>query len=198
MPKVTKVTAAFLLSLGALSSICSIVRLKFIPGLRPGHNFLHSSMDTGTWSCIELGLGIIAVSLSTLRPLFKSVLGGSSNRSGVYGSTAKYNTSNANGTKLATVRTQEHHVDGLYRISDDDFCGITTTVVGPDAKGIEMEEVSISKEAGYSVKETSLEEGRKGGNVVMSHWNESEHNLVSPPQNGVLMVTEVVVRGSNR
>lgn len=192
MPKVTKVTAGFLVSLGALSSICSIVRIEFIPGLRPGHNFLHSSMDIGMWSCIGVGLAIVAVSLSTLRPLFKSFLGGSSNRSGAYGSTAIVAKNQAAGTNRNTSCTHEHHVDGLYRISDDDLCGITTTVMGPDIKDIKMAE--SSKEVDYNIEGASLKEGTEGDNLDMLHWNES----VSPPQDRVMMTREVVVRGSDR
>lgn len=190
MPKVTKISAAILLSLGAVASICSIVRLKFIPGLKPGHEFLHSSVSVGIWSAIETGLGITAISLSTLRPLFKSFLGSSGDH---YGSvTARKNTQ---ADQMIAPPVYRHDVDGLYRISVDDVCGITTTVAGPPGKGIEMDE--YRKQAGQREEEISFEEDKKDVNGF-KHRSGSEESLVSPALDRVMMTTEVVQRAGRR
>lgn len=74
MPKVTKIWACVLLALGAIGSVASLVRLKYIGGLVPGPEFFKTSNALAVWSVIEPGLGITAVSLATLRPMFKRCL----------------------------------------------------------------------------------------------------------------------------
>lgn len=71
MPIQTKISAGFVLLLGTASSCVSVYRLRFLKGLSPGPDFFATAMDAGVWSLIEPGLGIIAGSLATLRPLFR-------------------------------------------------------------------------------------------------------------------------------
>jgi hypothetical protein len=55
--------------------VASMVRMKYIPGLAiTSFAFFSEATDTAVWSIIEPGLGIIAGSLATLRPLFRSFL----------------------------------------------------------------------------------------------------------------------------
>ena len=74
MPRATKISSGFLLSLGAIGSISSLIRLIYVPGLKNGPDFFQNAINIGVWSVIEPGLGIIAASLATLRPLFKSCM----------------------------------------------------------------------------------------------------------------------------
>ncbi|GAB7356188.1 hypothetical protein MBLNU459_g6774t1 [Dothideomycetes sp. NU459] len=194
MPKVTKVTAGLLLSLGALSSICSIVRLRYIDGLAAGPQFLHTSVSIGIWSCVETGLAIIAVSLSTLRPLFKSVLGGSSNQSAVYVDSSRKET--AKQSKISSARGTNHHVDGLYRISDDDLCGITTTQISGAKARTKGGRVNESKELGYNVDEVSLEDMSRKPTDATLRQRESEQSLVSASkasQDRIMRTTDVII-----
>ena len=71
MDRRTKSVCAFLLSLGAFGSLCSIVRFRYINGLSITPDFFWNAANISIWSTIELGIGIIAGSLATLRPLFK-------------------------------------------------------------------------------------------------------------------------------
>jgi len=74
MPRSTKTWASALILLGALGSIASLIRIKTVEGLVPGHDFFRTSTSTMTWATIEPGLGIAAVSFATLRPMFKSCI----------------------------------------------------------------------------------------------------------------------------
>lgn len=193
MPRATKITAGFLLSLGALSSICSMIRIQYIPGLTPGRQFLHNSVVIGTWSCVENGLGIVAISLSTLRPLLMNRMEASPGyQSNPSTSAKKTNTANTANVipHASSGRVFQHHLDSLYRISDDDLSGTTTTVSGQESKSFGMDE--LKEGTTYAVKELKYKKGRKDGNTAsMIHKNESEQNLVP---DGVTKTTEVMIR----
>jgi len=63
-----------ILSLAAAGSIASLVRFKYIPALvESTEAFFPHSLGIAIWSGVEIGLGIIAGSLATLRPLFRKV-----------------------------------------------------------------------------------------------------------------------------
>ena len=69
-----KYSVFFILSLGALGSVASLVRLPYVDGL----NFLHDlsfkrGVNIAIASIIEPGLGIVAGSLATLRPLLRGL-----------------------------------------------------------------------------------------------------------------------------
>ncbi|THW45438.1 hypothetical protein D6D21_04435 [Aureobasidium pullulans] len=74
IPRSAKISSGLLLSLGAVGSISSLIRIAYIPGLKNGPVFFSNAINIGVWSCIEPGLGIVAASLATLRPLFKSMV----------------------------------------------------------------------------------------------------------------------------
>ena len=73
MDRRTKSVCAFVLSLGAFGSICSCVRFKYLSGLGISPEFFWNAANISIWSTIELGAGIVAGSLATLRPLFKRI-----------------------------------------------------------------------------------------------------------------------------
>ncbi|KAF4550633.1 Hypothetical protein D9617_16g014210 [Elsinoe fawcettii] len=59
-----------LLVLGAVGALCSLVRIGFIHLLDADFAYLFkSAFNIGTLSIVEIGLGVIATSLATLRPL---------------------------------------------------------------------------------------------------------------------------------
>ncbi|KAI4721007.1 hypothetical protein E4T48_02714 [Aureobasidium sp. EXF-10727] len=74
IPRSAKISSGLLLSLGAVGSIISLIRIAYIPGLKTGPAFFTNAITIGVWSLIEPGLGIVAASLATLRPLFKNMM----------------------------------------------------------------------------------------------------------------------------
>ncbi|KAI9650268.1 hypothetical protein NHQ30_000281 [Ciborinia camelliae] len=73
----TKVAISILLGMGMFASIATIIRLKYFPNYAKAIDYLYGVAPIVWWSTIEIGLGIIAACLSTLRPLFRFALGDS-------------------------------------------------------------------------------------------------------------------------
>lgn len=74
MPMRAKVSVYSVLAIGVLASTASCVRLAYVLGLALNPAFLKHSIQIAIWSIIEPGLGIIAASLMTLRPIFQCCL----------------------------------------------------------------------------------------------------------------------------
>lgn len=75
MPTKAKWSVCGLMVLGALGSVCSLVRLAYIQILHnTNFTFFRQSTSITIVSIIECGLGITAASLATLRPLFHSCI----------------------------------------------------------------------------------------------------------------------------
>jgi len=67
-----KIIVGFILALAAAGGIASMIRFKYLAGLaEPGYSFYATTHEAMVWSCIEPGLGIIAGSLASLRPLLR-------------------------------------------------------------------------------------------------------------------------------
>ncbi|KAM3153731.1 hypothetical protein ABEW05_005838 [Botrytis cinerea] len=66
-----KVSISGVLSLGLLAGIATIIRIPFIKVLPITNDFLYATTDIAIWSTVEPGLGIIAFSGATLRPLLR-------------------------------------------------------------------------------------------------------------------------------
>ncbi|ESZ95338.1 hypothetical protein SBOR_4272 [Sclerotinia borealis F-4128] len=73
-----KVAISILLGMGMFASIATIIRLKYFPNYAKAIDYLYGVAPIVWWSTIETGLGIIAASLSALRPLFRFALGNGS------------------------------------------------------------------------------------------------------------------------
>ena len=73
LPFRTSLAASFILILGTVGSIVSVVRLPYIKGLAMGPDFFRNVVNTTLWSVIEPGIGITAACLANLRPLFKCI-----------------------------------------------------------------------------------------------------------------------------
>ncbi|PWY91673.1 P-type ATPase [Aspergillus sclerotioniger CBS 115572] len=69
----TKVALGATLSLGCLASTAVIIRIPCLLNYKDT-DFLYSTFTIDIWSFIEVGLGITAGSLVTLRPLFRKAL----------------------------------------------------------------------------------------------------------------------------
>ncbi|PVH99552.1 hypothetical protein DM02DRAFT_672590 [Periconia macrospinosa] len=65
----TKNLAVGVLAFAAIGSTATLVRMAYIHTLSNGPDFLYATTDVGIWSTVELGIGITACSIATLRPL---------------------------------------------------------------------------------------------------------------------------------
>ncbi|TDZ60811.1 hypothetical protein CTRI78_v004697 [Colletotrichum trifolii] len=68
----TKVLVAILLSMGMIAGVALIVRIPFVKHLAISTNFLYETIDIAIWTVLEPALGIIAASVTSLRPLFQN------------------------------------------------------------------------------------------------------------------------------
>ncbi|KAF2853217.1 hypothetical protein T440DRAFT_390525 [Plenodomus tracheiphilus IPT5] len=70
----TKLLVAGILAVAAIGSTGTVVRMKYIHTLMDGPDFLYYTTDVAIWSTVELGIGIVAGNIATLRPLIRQCL----------------------------------------------------------------------------------------------------------------------------
>ncbi|KAF7959860.1 hypothetical protein EAE96_001464 [Botrytis aclada] len=80
-----KMSVAIILSMGAIASTATIVRIPYLHDLSDIADFLWATVDVAIWSTVETGIGITACSVATLRPLFRSFFA----RTRLFGSSTK-------------------------------------------------------------------------------------------------------------
>lgn len=75
-----KISVSGLLGLGALAGITTFIRMPYIKALGEANalDFFKVTSRLAIWTCVEPGIGIFVGSLAALRPLFRTILGGSS------------------------------------------------------------------------------------------------------------------------
>ncbi|KAK7909233.1 hypothetical protein PG985_015111 [Apiospora marii] len=73
MSKNLKITLMCILALGALASISTIVRLPYLQFYNVPTDYYYNVCNIVIWSIVECGVGIIAGSLPSLRPLLKGI-----------------------------------------------------------------------------------------------------------------------------
>ncbi|GAB7340783.1 hypothetical protein MBLNU457_7155t1 [Dothideomycetes sp. NU457] len=108
-----RATVSIILLLGVVGSVCSVVRTAYVDVLGVSLNkILSTAPKFAILSIIEVGLGIAAINMATLRPLFKTIFG--STRGGTsrhaYGPSARR-------TPAGTVGT--HGVRTLAGVDED-------------------------------------------------------------------------------
>lgn len=74
MDKRSKIVVVIILSLGAIASTATIIRLPYVHTMGDLDDFLYATVDVALWSCVETGLGITTMCLATLRPLLRKWL----------------------------------------------------------------------------------------------------------------------------
>ncbi|KAF2431531.1 hypothetical protein EJ08DRAFT_587012, partial [Tothia fuscella] len=74
MDRRSKWSVGLILSLGCFGSVCSLVRFKYINDLADRKDFFWNAASVSVWSTNEMGTGIIAGCLATMRPLFSKIL----------------------------------------------------------------------------------------------------------------------------
>jgi hypothetical protein len=79
----TKMSVFLILCLANIGSIATLIRIKAIHQISASKDFLFATTDLAVWSSVEVGLAIIAASIATYRPLFRTFFsnGASANRS---------------------------------------------------------------------------------------------------------------------
>ncbi|ESZ98168.1 hypothetical protein SBOR_1437 [Sclerotinia borealis F-4128] len=80
-----KMSVAIILSMGAVASTATIIRMPYLRGLSNIADFLFATVDVAIWSTAETGIGITACSVATLRPLFRNFF----QRSNLFGGSTK-------------------------------------------------------------------------------------------------------------
>ncbi|CAG8954991.1 hypothetical protein HYFRA_00008680 [Hymenoscyphus fraxineus] len=68
-----KLSVVGLLAIGVLASIATVARFPYAKHLNSSNDFLYNFTYIALWSTVEIGLGIIASSCATLRPLFRKI-----------------------------------------------------------------------------------------------------------------------------
>ncbi|KAH7051360.1 hypothetical protein B0J12DRAFT_753062 [Macrophomina phaseolina] len=121
-----KVVACGVLGMGVLASTATLVRLKTIPNYRNQADYFYGVAEVAIWSMPEIGLGIIAGSAATLKPLFSTLLGSSKAGSG----NASHDKS---GRSVTGGKSFQLNTFAKY--------GVQTTVVG-DERGVNHERSS--------------------------------------------------------
>ncbi|TID01932.1 hypothetical protein CH35J_004663 [Colletotrichum higginsianum] len=74
IPLGNKIVVVCILGLAAIGSTATIVRAFYIPSLLESDNFLYETSGFAIWSTVEPGVGMIAASIATLRPLYRLIV----------------------------------------------------------------------------------------------------------------------------
>ncbi|EAA33496.1 hypothetical protein GE21DRAFT_5286 [Neurospora crassa] len=161
----TKLMVAGILSIGAVASTATIVRIPYVKDLGNQADFLWATSDVAIWSTAETGIGLVASSLATLRPLLrlfltKSQLGEST--SGGLGTQQFGATTNANG--YIRSRTPKNGAEEFGLRNDiGKGRGVTTVVEAGGSDGTKRS-MSGSRES-------------VGPLTAANNWNTSETKL---------------------
>ncbi|TEY64379.1 hypothetical protein BOTCAL_0148g00020 [Botryotinia calthae] len=188
-----KFSVMVILGLGIVASIATIIRLKYLVAFLNVTDSLYSIAPVFVWSTIEIALGIIAASTSTLRPLLRSwkILGLSSDdssdtepggpRSGSWSGFKKTPFGLSN-------RTATH-------LSNELSLGGTIHAQSPNLKAVK----SWSGRSGHS-EERILGEanGRFAGNERGLEGENEEYELVSMPDGRILRRTKIQIEYDER
>ncbi|KAJ9638321.1 hypothetical protein H2199_007008 [Coniosporium tulheliwenetii] len=157
----SKISVWFVLSLGFIGSICSVVRFMYLDGLLDIEEFFWSSTNIAIWSCIEPGVCIIAGSLATLRPLFKKFFhqmrttsnhssNSSTKRTSQPNKIIKHSSASSDSQNRHSLRPWDPHRNTAT---------ITTCTGGPGAEN--NKSLGISEHAGSTINLFTMNEERE-------------------------------------
>ncbi|KAI1859447.1 hypothetical protein JX265_010450 [Neoarthrinium moseri] len=71
MEKRLKITTYIVLAIGSIASVASIVRIPYAQDFLIAPDYLYRFTNLGIWSTVEIGAGLAASCLATLKPLFR-------------------------------------------------------------------------------------------------------------------------------
>jgi len=146
MPRSAKISAGLLLSLGAVGSIISLVRIAYIPGLKTGPAFFTNAINIGVFSLIEPAIGLNAACLATLRPLFKNMVGKVRSNATNTTNSESSPSDNSKGSSRKPIYSGARFSERGYLQMDDDAkhhsnMGNFTSVVGDLKSGSQQNQV---------------------------------------------------------
>ncbi|KAI2469211.1 hypothetical protein F4781DRAFT_431565 [Annulohypoxylon bovei var. microspora] len=123
LSKRSKIMVSCTLALGSLASTATIVRIPYIWQLSSATgDVLHTFTVVSIWSTIESGLGLIASSLATLRPLVRRFFGTAGSRARTPSSKRRsFYSWRKSGTVNANANVNHMHGNGAveyYRMGD--------------------------------------------------------------------------------
>jgi hypothetical protein len=81
----TKVSVFLILCLANIGSIATLIRISSIHQLSLSQDFLFGAVPLAVWSSVEVGIAIMAASMATYRPLFRSILSSGNTTNGSLG-----------------------------------------------------------------------------------------------------------------
>lgn len=70
----SKISVFLLLAFANIGSIATLIRIRAIHQISASKDFLYETFDLAIWSTVEIGIAIMAASIATYRPLFRSLL----------------------------------------------------------------------------------------------------------------------------
>jgi hypothetical protein len=133
---------------GSSGSTASIVRFPYLYQLTETEDFLWSNTDVAIWSIVEVGMGVTASSMATMRPLFVAFLSQSRSRASIYP---------RNATRLRSS-TKKTTGDDVELRSDFGKSIRVTTVVNSESTHVRKNQEVYKKS---SESETALKEDSK-------------------------------------
>ncbi|CAG8974952.1 hypothetical protein HYALB_00007629 [Hymenoscyphus albidus] len=71
MHRKTKMSVIGVLAIGSIASLATCARIPYAKQLISNPDYLYNFTDLAIWSTVEIGLGLSASSLATLKPLFR-------------------------------------------------------------------------------------------------------------------------------
>jgi hypothetical protein len=70
----SKISVFLLLAFANIGSIATLIRIRAIHQIAASTDFLYETFDLAIWSTVEIGIAIMAASIATYKPLFRSFL----------------------------------------------------------------------------------------------------------------------------
>jgi hypothetical protein len=133
----SKIFVFLLLAFANIGSIATLIRVKAIHQIASSKDFLYETFDLAIWSTVEIGIAIMAASIATYRPLFRSFLsrGNTGERSFISanGGYRLHNSSLVGHAPPSATTLQEmkgQHKPALSEESTSEIFGLTTPTNG--------------------------------------------------------------------
>ncbi|KAK7917472.1 hypothetical protein PG985_011080 [Apiospora marii] len=201
----TKATLIVALSLGIFACIAAIVRVYL-----GAHIFENADFTWSTafflWNTAELHAGILAASLPTLRPLFKSLLETTSRHmrshgytyGSRYGPGARKSSSNSTGglTRSGTLRSAGYrrHSNAAVAAADDIYALEMMESLG--GRRNKSSDTAFGVALGYNARVTTSRDAATSLGGGAGADSSEECILPPPPANAITKRTEVVIQES--
>ncbi|PKX95188.1 putative integral membrane protein [Aspergillus novofumigatus IBT 16806] len=132
MRRQTKIAVIGILSMACIASSAVIIRIPWV-GTFADPDFLYATVDIALWSNIEVGLGISAGSLATLRPLLRMLRGTNTTDDYMSPMPGQSSSRRLGPSRDRPVPLGSLDTDGGGRFRPDKLATTVTTVHAPDS-----------------------------------------------------------------